>query len=48
MNDWLSEYKKIAKVALRKKPALLEKIGINASKHKPSKKKNNADNPPAK
>ncbi len=45
MNDWLSEYKASAKVALRKKPALLEQLGIKIRKHRPVKKNNNT--PPA-
>lgn len=34
LNDWLAQYLKIAKVALRGKPQLLEKIGVTARSSK--------------
>ncbi len=44
MNTWISEYKASAKVALRKKPALLEQLGIKIRKRGPNKKKNKKNN----
>ncbi|MCL5030564.1 MAG: hypothetical protein M1480_16250 [Bacteroidetes bacterium] len=48
MNDWISEYTAVAKVALRTNKKLLEKIGISAGKHTPPKKdkENNNNTPP--
>ncbi len=51
MNEWISEYKTTAKVALRKKPALLEQLGIKIKKRGTSQKKRKstaAANTPAK
>ncbi len=48
MNDWVSEYTAVAKVALRKNKKLLEKIGIFTGKHTPPKNdKGKDDTPPA-
>ncbi len=41
MDAWISEFTKIAKVALKKNKKLLEKIGIFTGKHTPSKKNDN-------
>ena len=47
MNKWISEYTKIAKIALRDNETLLSKIGIIIKKRGPAKKNNkNIKNPP--
>ena len=46
MNDWVSEYTAVAKVALRQDKKLLEKIGIFTGKRSPAKKKAAVKNTP--